>query len=428
LELSFGDSRMRLKMVNGRDEPAVYLLHSHVQAAGICQGTYSAVGSILANTLVVPDWRNLRVTDAAPESWTAFPSVNLGDPGTNAPGGAAAVCAHGKITVPAEGPPMLEDATGRIPVELLMPPPDTVGEPVEVLGKPERDGTNMVLRQAIYRPQSEADLAAADTNVVLTTAAQVQRLNREQAQRSYPVRLKGVVTFVSPNFASLVIEDSTRAIFLTHYSSGWEHGVPRVGDYWEIEGVSQPADFSPVVQIKRAVRLGPGRLPEPVRPTWDQLINGSLDAQYVELQGIVTAVNSNSVALLTRMGKINVMLMGFPPEKLPAFENALVSIRGCLFAEWDRDTHRVKVQSGIQIGNPSVSVDEPAPVNSFAAERKSAAELLYFDPRASAFQRVSVVGQVLYDRDNIFFMTDGTNGVRFLPKEPFAPGCHLRIR
>ena len=58
----------------------------------------------------------------------------------------------------------------------------------------------------------------------------------------------------------------------------------------------------------RVSDLGVGRLPQPVHPTWDQLMNGSLDAQYVELQGIITTVNTNGVTLFTGDGRIKLEL------------------------------------------------------------------------------------------------------------------------
>ena len=39
--------------------------------------------------------------------------------------------------------------------------------------------------------------------------------------------------------------------------------------------------------MSRLKSLGAGTLPEPVQPTWDQLMNGSLDDQQVEIRGVV---------------------------------------------------------------------------------------------------------------------------------------------
>ena len=58
----------------------------------------------------------------------------------------------------------------------------------------------------------------------------------------------------------------------------------------------------------RSRRLGTGNLPVPARPYWDQLINGSLDTEFVEIEGIVTSVRVDSVTLLTHGGKINVLV------------------------------------------------------------------------------------------------------------------------
>jgi signal transduction histidine kinase len=56
----------------------------------------------------------------------------------------------------------------------------------------------------------------------------------------------------------------------------------------------------------------------------------------------------------------------------------------------------------------------------FATPAKRAAELILFDPQASAFQRVKVSGQIVYVRGTEHFMMDGTNGVRFQARQPLG--------
>ncbi|MBI4325155.1 MAG: hypothetical protein HY674_07805, partial [Chloroflexi bacterium] len=87
----------------------------------------------------------------------------------------------------------------------------------------------------------------------------------------------------------------------------------------EIEGLTDPGLFAPMVNARRVSSLGAGHLPEPVHPTWDQLLNGSLDAQYVEIQGIVTAVHADGVTLLTRGGviKAELRVIGLNPNEAP---------------------------------------------------------------------------------------------------------------
>lgn len=280
---------------------------------------------------------------------------------------------------------------------------------------------NIQRLEAPLHPQPD-DTAA--TNVyglpVLTTAGEVHRLKREEAQRAYPVKLRGVVTCVFPEHQAFTIQDVTRGIYVEDHSPD-RPDAPQPGEYLEVEGTTDPSLFAPIVSARHISRLGAGRLPEPVQPTWDQLVNGSLDAQQVELQGIVTAVHTNGLTLLMRGGvvKIELRLAGERDVALQSFENALVRIRGCLFASWDYVTHQVRM-GDVRIYAADLLVDQAAPQDLFSSPRKPAGELLLFDPQASVFQRVKVAGQLVHQREGEYFLMDGDRGVRFTTKQPIA--------
>ena len=253
---------------------------------------------------------------------------------------------------------------------------------------------------------------------LLTTAAAVHQLKREEAQLGYPVVVRGVVTCVLPDHQGFTIQDATRGLYAVDFSKNRSR-LPEIGSFLEIKGSTDPGLFAPVVNATEVTELGAGHLPDPVRPTWDQLLNGSLDAQYVEVQGIVTAVNTNGVTLLLREGRINVELRvpGLKTPDLQRFENSLVRVRGCLFANWNYVTHEVKAGE-VRIYGATISVDQPAPEDLFATPAKSFGELLLFDPQAGAFKRVKVSGQVLHAQAPEFFLTDGRTGLRFMVNKP----------
>ncbi len=253
---------------------------------------------------------------------------------------------------------------------------------------------------------------------LLVNAAEVHRLKREEAQRGYPIKIRGVVTSVLPEHQAFTIQDFTRGIYVVDFSES-RSDPPRIGEYLEVQGASDPGMFAPVVDASRVRILGIGDLPEPIHPTWDQLMNGSLDAQYVEIQGILTSVQPDGVILLTPDGRIkaDLRIVGLKTQDLDRYEDALVRVRGCLFATWDYLTHRVKMGE-IRINGADIAVDEPAPADLFSTPRKTASELLLFDPQASVFQRVKVSGQIIHIREPECFMMDGTNGVRFIAKHP----------
>ena len=255
---------------------------------------------------------------------------------------------------------------------------------------------------------------------LLSTAAEVHRLKREEAQRGYPVKLRGVVTCVLPERQAVTVQDATRGLYVVDLSSN-SPSPRQIGEYLEVEGTTDPLLFAPMVNARRVTSLGAGHLPDPVRPTWDQLMNGSLDAQYVEVQGIVTAVQSNIVTLLVRGGiiKVELRVVGVRTEDLRRYEDALVRVRGCLLALWDYVTHQVKMGE-VRIYGADIFVDQPPPADLFSTPRKTAAELRLFDPQAGVFQRVKVSGQIVHARSPEYFMMDEGRGVRFITKSPVS--------
>ena len=264
--------------------------------------------------------------------------------------------------------------------------------------------------------------ATTEAPALLTTAEQVHGLSREAAARGYRAVIRGVVTSSLPEPGAVVVQDPTRGIYVDRLNET-PSGTPPIGELVEVEGVTDPGGFAPQLHARRLTRLGTGELPHPVHPTWDQLIAGSLDTQFAEIQGIVTAVRPDGLTLLTHGGKITIFLGGTNGAAWSRYENALIRLRACLFASWDPGTHRVRVGE-IRMFSPTITVDEHAPRDLFAVVQKHATDLLLFDPQASSLRRVKVFGQVVHEREGEYFMMDGADGVRFVPKQAgtFAPG------
>src|SRR5690242_18546953 len=143
----------------------------------------------------------------------------------------------------------------------------------------------------------------SSTNVTLNSVEQVRRLTPEQARAGLRARITGVV--IAATSDSLVLQDGSGGVFV-HWHSDNLANWPHVGELWEIEGKTDPGDFSPAIFADSAKYLARVPMPQPIRPTWDQLMNGSLDAEYVELRGVVTALSSTEMKLLTPDGTVTV--------------------------------------------------------------------------------------------------------------------------
>lgn len=258
----------------------------------------------------------------------------------------------------------------------------------------------------------------------LTTASQVVRLSPEEARRGYPVNLRGVVTCVVQEHNAFIIQDATHAVFVVNAPG---EPLPERGEMLDLEGKSDRGTFAPLVRAKRMADLGAGILPDPVQANWDQLMNGSLDDQSVEIRGIVeqsiprpSGYPSQWSKLIIRTTEgtlwVDVWLVGSHFENLTNYEDAVVRLRGCLFVALTLDTHELE-SAHVRMYVDSIQVDQPAPVDAFSAPKKSAADLTLFDPQANSLQRVTVSGQILYMLGEDYYLMDGTNGLRFTLRE-----------
>ena len=277
----------------------------------------------------------------------------------------------------------------------------------------------IALHPVVFAQTNSAPQIGDANTPVLTNGLQVQLLSREQAAKGLRAVLRGVVTCYLPDSDALVIQDATRGVYVSQLASAF-HEAPRLGDLLEIEGVTDPGQFAPQLHARKVTRLGVGELPKPIQPTWDQLINGSLDTQFIELNGIITAVRADSVTLLTHAGKILAHLYGTnfvsSGTELKRYLDSRIRVRGCMFAMWDARTREVRVgEISMQVAD--ISVDEPAPKDFFALPRRRASELRLFDAEASLLRRVFVSGIVVQEYNGDFFAMDGSDGFRFILKE-----------
>jgi signal transduction histidine kinase len=264
--------------------------------------------------------------------------------------------------------------------------------------------------ELVSRPTSAAVASTNNTGLpLLTTAVEIHRLKRSEAQREYPAIIRGVVTSIDPSGLGITIQDTTGGL----YAQGPIN--VRVGEFVEAEGVTDPGDFAPLLKLHRITCLGEGLMPEPTLPAWDQLLNGSLDAQYVEIEGIVTSVTANDVQILTHGGLITAELQdGVSEAELGNYQNKLVQIRGVLLANWNGQSHQVLL-GVFRIFTPNITVETSMPTDVFSSPLKTPTDLLLFDPEAGLFQPVRMSGQIVHVGEDICYMMSGTNGVRFVP-------------
>jgi signal transduction histidine kinase len=418
-ELASGGNQMQVEVLDALTQIPWHLLNSHVRVRGICPDMKNIAGQKYAGSIMVADWEDLSVLDVAPSQWLAFQKATIGELTKKIP-----VSSNGIVFLrghlyfdPTTHMWRFEDETGSAPVKLLNGLPVETNSIVECLSQWNSEGTNILLHQAFAREYVNELDEKTNTLRVLTTAMQVQGLTREEAERGYPVEIQGVVTRVSDDFESLIIQDASRAVFVWVGDKSPE-SLPKIGDYCKLEGVSRSADFSPVVNLRKATILWKGQMPQPIIPTRDQLFSGSLDAQYIEIRGLVTEVHTDYITLLTADGILNLNILPAPSERWENFLNSIIRVRGCLLANWNADTHRVVLDQPLNIRAATVSVDSASPPDLFKADKMRAKDLMEFDARFDTFRRVKVRGQIVHGSSDRYYLMDGATGLRVQLVQP----------
>jgi len=261
--------------------------------------------------------------------------------------------------------------------------------------------------------------AAAQTTghlPLLTRVEQIRTLTAQQASLPYRVRLRGVVTMDAPA-PDFFVQDSTAGI----YVEGRNAGHPRVvfGQLVEIEGITGPGKFAPIVSATSVRVLGKGALPAAKLSPFSHFARGQLDSQWEEVRGILRSVaidrtSWREMTLAMRVasegGEFNVRVPIEREQDFSSWVDSEVLIEGVCGSLYTAD----RQLSGILFYVPRLSfikIEAPAP-------EVSVSGLLRFSPSASTRHRVRVRGVVTYQQVGraLFIQAQG-KGLRVLTEQ-----------
>lgn len=382
---------------------------------GIVLPDSASTSSKAVGVLFVPSAKQVEWLEVSTETWDKVPTATIHDLTTNGSPSAPGALLRLRVHAEPEGRPgwyRLRDETGQTTARFPSPFPEEAA-PIEVLVASDEASVPGLGEGPLWRPAELSATGAVTGELpVLTTVRAVHELSRSRAKTGRLVKVRGSVTCAWPD--NFVLQDSTRGVFVNN-GSGDPPEPREVGEILEVEGLTDPGDFAPIIRAQRIQRLGRGPLPTPITPTWDEVLNGSMDCQYVELEGTVAAVNGSRIGLIMRGGRVPLDVHRVPSERLLSLENSLVRLRGCMLAAWDATTHQFR-NGELVLEEPSFKVIRPPAASWEATPRKAISDLYRFNPEANAQQRIRVGGQVQYLRAGQFFLSEEGHGLRCLPK------------
>ncbi len=257
---------------------------------------------------------------------------------------------------------------------------------------------------------------AAKSLPILTHADQVRRLSPEEAALGYPVLIRGVITMDAPA-PDFIVQDATAGIYVEgSVSPKYPHLLSQLV---EVEGVTGPGKFAPVIRETKFRVLGAGALPKPQLFSFSELANGQQDSQWAQVRGIVrsAAIDRTSwhePALALRIasegGEFHVRVPIAREEDFSSWVDSEVLVEGVCGSLYNTN----RQLTGILFYVPRLSfvkVEAPATEVPLSA-------LLRFSPVEGTRHRVRVRGVVGYQQlGKALFLQSQGKGLRVLTQQ-----------
>jgi len=248
-------------------------------------------------------------------------------------------------------------------------------------------------------------------------------LSAEQASLGYPVRIRGVITMDAPA-PDFFIQDGTAGIYVEGSASPkYAH---LLGQFVEVEGVTGPGKFAPVIRETKLRASGNGVLPKAQLFPFSQLSNGQQDSQWAQVRGIVRSVavdrsswreTTLAIHVASEGGEFNVRVPITHEQDFSSWVDSEVLIEGVCGSLYNAD----RQLTGILFYVPRLSFIR---VEASAAEVPVSA-LLRFSPGTGTRHRVRVRGVVAYQQPgNALFLQVQSKGLRVMTQQatPLAIG------
>jgi signal transduction histidine kinase len=290
---------------------------------------------------------------------------------------------------------------------------------------------------SLTKPMFGAGLVSPTSakEMVLTNAAQIRQLTPAQAGQAIPVKLRGVVVDESqPSEHAVIFADQTASIYVSAVPNLFAGYHPR--DLLEIAGVTSKGEFAPCVIATKVIARERGNaiIPPPHPTTYQDLITGALDAQYVEISGVVRQTfppaegdQTWRISLAANGGVIPIRIP--LPQDTQIAPDAEVTVQAVCLYQFNQRRQALNPVLQVPHGR-KVRVDKPAPPHPFDIPLQPLDSLQQFSPETPFGHRVHVHGVVtLCHPESSVWIHDESAGLRLQTEQTddLQPGDEIEV-
>ncbi len=277
-------------------------------------------------------------------------------------------------------------------------------------------------------------------DVAYTQVREIRRLAKAEALQHATLVLEGLVTFAhSGTDFQFILDDGEEGIRCVlpestehralHDTLLQQSANLRIGCHLRIRGVTDFSKYAPVVQVRDIHVLGKRDLPPPKRPTLEELFSGTMESQYIQVEGVVRFAKKEKESLLLQIGTLfdryQVVIDPAPEISIEKLPDAKIRVVGCLIpiCNAGHDLIGISVESSDQ---HAFTIITPSPNDPFSIPQSSVTSIRSISPDGANLHRRKIKGVVIFSRtfDNYFFMREASRTLRvaLVHKNTFVPG------
>jgi hypothetical protein len=207
------------------------------------------------------------------------------------------------------------------------------------------------------------------------------------------------------------------------------------GQTVELEGVTSPGAYAPIIVPRSIKVVGEGNLPEAKPVTGQQLLSGQEDSQFVQVKGIVRSVRFDQgtkqywLALVVDGERFTAFVRQITATKPEELVDSVVKVQGVCITLFNHQRQLF----GIRLLTPRATdllVEKPAPGNPYDIPAQDLSSLLQFTPQGNFGHRVKVTGTVAYaESGEAVFIQNQKAGVycQTQSRTPLQPGDQVEV-
>jgi signal transduction histidine kinase len=274
-------------------------------------------------------------------------------------------------------------------------------------------------------------LAAIASGVVtqsFPTAKAILEMTPSLGSKSFPVELRGVV--LESVEQGMVLHDGTAGIWVYLDDSERFH----TGDFVVLKGIAGNGKFAPDINATAVTKIGTAPLPRPLSADYLGLSSGSLDAQYVAVEGVVRSVglvqsapSSKRLRVKLEMTGGGLLIVTLPEKNLDALRSlidAKVRITGTALCS-KNDSGQIIAPALAADSMRDIVVMKAPPGDLFHLPLIPLGRVMQYRSGTTYAQRVHVEGTVTYSKPGESVILEEKGAALYITTmqtEPLTPG------